>query len=67
MHNDATAADNQKIAKEEKRELRSANTSMNELIASAKKKGAFISEEIITKQPELFNQQNSPNAIQDTD
>lgn len=46
----------QKQTPEEKQELKKANTALNQLIALAKKKGAFISEEIIyKKQPELFN------------
>lgn len=45
-----------KLSKEEKQDIKKANTSLNQLISMAKKKGAFISEEIIYKKtPELFN------------
>lgn len=37
----------QKQTKEEKAQEKKANTSLNQLISMAKKKGAFISEEII--------------------
>lgn len=41
----------EKITPEEKKELKQANTALNQLISMAKKKGAFISEEVIKQPP----------------
>lgn len=45
----------QKQTKEEKAQEKKANTSLNQLISMAKKKGAFVEEIIYKKTPELFN------------
>lgn len=45
----------EKLTNEGKQEIKKANQALNHLITTAKKKGAFISEELINnKQPKLF-------------